>query len=154
MRQRAYRAVSAGRTNLAILIALAIVCPLAAMAADTGIGVVNRVAGAATVERSGNSAATALAVGAALFAGDRIATGADGAVGIIMNDGSRFSVGPNSAVVVAEFPYQPGAGLLAEFAARIHGAVQPPAAAGGSADSAAFGLGASLSGSAQAAPRQ
>ncbi len=93
---------------------------LRAQAADPAeIGVVKSVSGDAQLERSG--ADRPIEVGASLRKGDRIATGADGAVGFTLADGSRFSIGPNSAIVVSEFQFQPDRGLLALIADFLFG---------------------------------
>lgn len=99
-----------------------------AMADVQGIGVVNGVAGQAIVFKSEHPETAAVpAIGLPLDAGDRIVTGPDGGVSFVMNDGARFAVGPNSAVVVSAYPFQRDPGLLAKFAARVYEALRPPA---------------------------
>jgi hypothetical protein len=48
--------------------------------------------------------------GQEIFLGDRIVTGAGGGLQILLLDGTTFSVGPNSNVVIDEFVYNPANG--------------------------------------------
>mgnify|MGYP002378390821 CR=1 FL=1 len=43
---------------------------------------------------------------------DAVRTGADARVGILLRDGSRFSLGPNSELVLAKFEFEPAEGRL------------------------------------------
>lgn len=105
---------------VALLTALALqIAPDAATADEREIGVIKSVAGEAALVRK--AAEAPLAVGQSIYLGDEISTGADGAVGFTLTDGSRFSIGPNSAIVVAEFQFQPERGLLALIARLIYG---------------------------------
>jgi hypothetical protein len=68
----------------------------AAVASAAEIGQIKVAKGQVTIERQGN---TLLAtVGARLQTSDVIKTGADGSVGITMDDDSLLSAGPNSAL--------------------------------------------------------
>jgi hypothetical protein len=55
-----------------------------------------------------------------VYLGDRIVTGPGGGVQILLLDGTTFSVGPNSSLVIDEFVYNPatGAGRLTASVAR------------------------------------
>lgn len=85
----------------AALVALAL--PPAARAADAGRIKVSR--GAAWIERAG--ARQPAQVGTTVQEADVIATGPDGAVGITFADDSRLSIGPNSALVIERFTFDP-----------------------------------------------
>jgi len=100
-----------------LLGALALAATTSAAAQE--IGVVKSVTGQANLARDGG--ATPVAVGLSLELGDRIETEAGSSVGFTLNDGSRFSVGPNSAIVVEQFEFQPAKGLLALIAELIYG---------------------------------
>ena len=76
-------------------------CAFAATAADIGQIKISR--GLVTVERGAQSFPGA--VGTRLQASDVITTGADGSVGITMNDDSLLSAGPNSAVSLDRFAF-------------------------------------------------
>jgi hypothetical protein len=79
---------------------LAVALPLAA--ADTA-GVIKTVKGQVAVERAG--ASTAATPGAKVQAGDRIVTGADGRIGITLQDNTLLSAGPNSTLDLNEFAF-------------------------------------------------
>ena len=51
-----------------------------------------------------------VAGGAEIFLGDRIVTGPGGGLQILLLDGTTFSVGPNSSMVIDEFVYNPATG--------------------------------------------
>ncbi|MBS0360006.1 MAG: FecR domain-containing protein [Proteobacteria bacterium] len=72
-----------------------------ALAGD--IGRIKTVSGQATIIR-GASTYSAVA-GASLNAKDVLATGRDGRIGVSFIDNSRFAVGPNSRVSLAEFEF-------------------------------------------------
>jgi hypothetical protein len=84
-----------------LLIALAL--PTAARAADAGLVKVSR--GAAWIERAGSRQPAT--VGARVQESDVIRTGLDGSVGITFADDSRLSIGPNSALVIERFTFDP-----------------------------------------------
>lgn len=85
------------------------------LAAD-GAGLVKRLQGSVALQRGGQSLTPV--PGTAVQVGDRIVTGADGAVGITMADDSLLSVGPSSTLVISDFRFdsttQEG-GFLAEL---------------------------------------
>ena len=74
---------------------------IAAHAAD--IGQVKIAKGQVTIERRGNSMPAA--VGARLQVADIVKTGADGSVGITMDDDSLLSAGPNSALSLDNYAF-------------------------------------------------
>ncbi|MBF0625066.1 MAG: FecR domain-containing protein [Magnetococcales bacterium] len=99
--------------GIALGLGALLLAPLAAQAAD---GMVKTSAGAAYIHRQG--AKLPAQVGVALDAKDILETGADGAVGITMQDNSRFSLGPNSRFVVEDFAFDPHQNRLA-FVGRV-----------------------------------
>jgi len=76
-------------------------CAVAAHAAD--IGQVKIAKGQVTIERQGKS--TPAAVGARLLVADIVKSGADGSVGITMDDDSLLSAGPNSALSLDNYAF-------------------------------------------------
>lgn len=74
---------------------------VAAHAAD--IGQVKIAKGQVTIERQGQSMPAA--VGARLQVADLVKTGADGSVGITMDDDSLLSAGPNSALSLDNYAF-------------------------------------------------
>lgn len=83
-------------------------------AAMTGIAHAERTAAEVT-EASGEvhaqrgaEARRALDQGAAVYAGDRITTAADGSVELRFSDNARFALGSNSEMNVGQYVYKPG----------------------------------------------
>jgi len=72
-----------------------------------GIGSVATVTQPATVARGGNSAA--LKKGDEIRKGDRLQTGAGGALGVTFDDETTFSLTSNATIVVDDFVYRKGA---------------------------------------------
>lgn len=73
-----------------------------ALAADAA-GIVKRVQGAVTLQRGGQP--LPVAPGAAVQVGDRLVTGADGAVGVTLADDTLLTAGPGSTLVISEFRF-------------------------------------------------
>jgi hypothetical protein len=72
-------------------------------------GVAAAVRGKVTLDRTG-SVGLAVQTGAQIYLGDRIATGAEGGLQVMLLDESVFTLGPNSALVVDRFVYDPKSG--------------------------------------------
>jgi len=86
---------------------------------DDRIGVVKYVAGAASLVRGSREAPAA--VGDVILEGDLLRTGADGAIGFMLEDGARFSIGADSAIEMREFRFQPSKGLFSIIAELFYG---------------------------------
>jgi hypothetical protein len=78
---------------------------LAAAAHAQGIGQIKIAKGEVTVERQGQ--ALPAAVGMRLQVSDTVRTGADGSVGIPMEDDSLLSAGPNSTLSLDRYAFDP-----------------------------------------------
>lgn len=76
--------------------------PGMAAAADTA-GIVKRLQGGVTLQRGAQT--VPLAPGTAVQVGDRLVTGADGAVGLTMADDTLLTAGPGSTLVISEFSF-------------------------------------------------
>lgn len=76
---------------------------LAAPAGAAEIGRVKSAGGVASIARAG--AAVPAKPGVVLTKGDVLVTGRDGRIGVTFIDNSRFAVGPNSRVALAEFDF-------------------------------------------------
>jgi len=74
-------------------------------------GHVKVASGSAFIVRQGTP--TAAQPGQAVFAADALRTGADGGLGVTLNDDTRVSLGPNSEVRLERFAYAPAQGSLA-----------------------------------------
>src|SRR5574343_18355 len=66
-------------------------------------GRIKRLTGSVRLERGG--AAVAVQPGTPVFVGDRLVTGADGAVGLVLADDSLLTTGPNSTLVIERFAF-------------------------------------------------
>ena len=73
------------------------------------IGQVEAVEGTVTATRA-DGTITELGEGDPVFAGDVLASGTDGAIGIVFADGTSFSMAENGRMVLDEMIYDPGAG--------------------------------------------
>src|SRR5690348_2605591 len=72
------------------------------------VGSIKIVRGVASIHRGAQ--AVAAVEGAHLFAHDSLETGADGSLGLILQDGTRVSLGPNTKLDIDRFAYEPVAG--------------------------------------------
>jgi hypothetical protein len=92
------------RSGTHALLAFAILCFGASVrAADIGQIKVSK--GQVTIERSGQ--ALAAMVGTRLQVSDVVRTGADGSVGITMDDDTLLSAGPNSVLALDRYAFDP-----------------------------------------------
>ncbi|MFH1216660.1 MAG: FecR domain-containing protein [Pseudomonadota bacterium] len=82
-------------------------------------GSVKNVQGTVTVEREGT--AIPAEKGMKIYARDLIVTGADGAVGVILQDNTIFSLGADSKLVLEEYVFSPDEGRFSLFAKMIKG---------------------------------
>ena len=90
---------------------LALAVPGHGVAQEPVVGSVKVVEGAAFVERGGR--AVPARVGQKVYRADGLQTGADGAMGVILRDDSRLSLGPDSEVRIDQFAFVPTEGKLA-----------------------------------------
>jgi len=86
-----------------VILALASTPALAAAAEEAGT--VKSVKGSVSIARGAQQLAAA--AGDKVFAHDRIATGADSAVGITLRDSTMLSAGPNSTLNLDKFAFDP-----------------------------------------------
>lgn len=97
--------------RLATLLVLGVVAISAAARADGPlIGTVKTVEGEVALLRG--AASLVAGVGADVQPHDRLRTGAGGAVGVTLNDGTLISLGPNSLFEFSEFEYAPQRGAF------------------------------------------
>jgi hypothetical protein len=106
-------------TNRRWVAALVLVSALAAPALAQDRPVAGRIkvsSGDAFIVRDG--AQTPAEVGQVVFEADGVRTGADGKIGITLNDDTRLSLGPNSELKLERFMFAPadsGFGLVLKF---------------------------------------
>lgn len=91
------------RCSVAVVLVMLSSAP--ALSQTQGAGRIKAVTGVAAIVRGGQTS-TAM-VGAVVYEQDRIATGADGHVGLTLRDDTRLSIGPNSTVDLNRFLYEP-----------------------------------------------
>ena len=90
-------------THCRITVALALFCGWAVAANAADIGQVKIAKGQVTIERQGTTMPAT--VGARLQVADTVRTGADGSVGITMDDDSLLSAGPNSPLSLDRYAF-------------------------------------------------
>jgi hypothetical protein len=103
----------------AALGASVLICPFALGSAQAAekVGVAAAVKPDATSQPPGG-AATTLNIGKSVIYNERIATSSSGVVQVLLLDGSTFTVGPGSSLVIDKFVYNPSSGtgtLVASF---------------------------------------
>lgn len=90
---------------LGLALALMPLVPAGAQDAGSAIGTVKVSSGDAVVERGG--AVLAASEGVDVLRRDRLRTGADGSLGVTLNDGTLISLGPNSRFELSSFEFAP-----------------------------------------------
>ena len=75
--------------------------------AQAGIGKVKTLGGAATIQRGGEN--IAVQFGIEIEEGDVVETAKDGTIGLLMNDDTALSLGPNSRLTFDKYVYDPNA---------------------------------------------
>lgn len=101
---------SAVRILLAVFL-MSLVCAASGSAgAAEIIGSIKNVQGTASVVRAGETIPAQ--TGLKLLAGDILATGPDGAMGLILRDDSSLSLGPSSRIAIERFMFTPAEGKL------------------------------------------
>ena len=100
--------------SAALATALALLAPETSEAGERGVGVAAAVTPKATSKPQGGSTKT-LKIGKSVFYNERITTSGSGVVQVLLVDGSTFTVGPGSNLIIDKFVYNPrtGTGELA-----------------------------------------
>lgn len=98
---------------------LLVMAPSLAMAGKSPIGKIKNLTGAVIMARDGQD--LSLNVGEPLYQNDRLRTGADGTLGIIFEDNTVLSLGPNTELVIDEYVFAPEKGALSMFIRMIKG---------------------------------
>jgi hypothetical protein len=86
-----------------LAVALAALAVNASASEAGAAGTIKTSKGEVSIERAGGRVAGA--VGMAVFAADRVRTGADGSVGVTLRDNTLLSAGPNSLFVLERFAF-------------------------------------------------
>lgn len=73
--------------------------------AQAAAGTIKRVQGESQIVSMSGS--RAVAVGGSIYAGDRVVTAGESAVGVTLHDGTQMAVGPDAAVTVQSYQFDP-----------------------------------------------
>jgi hypothetical protein len=111
------RALMTSARPLLALGLLALAAEGAAQPPGAPIGFITNLQGETTFTSRGHTAAAA--VGQAVVVGATLRTGADGAMGVILNDDSVLSFGPGSEIIFDEFQFEPAREAL-KLSARMN----------------------------------
>ena len=112
-------------TALALAAVFALLAPATqARAAEQGssIGIVKTIRGEAWLIAAG--AQTAAAPGARLTQGTIVRTGAAGAIGMTLKDGTILALGPDSELLLDGFQFAPASGALSLVIALVRGTLE------------------------------
>jgi len=77
-------------------------------APSPAIGTVQKVGGMATVVRQ--EGILSAKIGLEIYQNDTLRTGPDGSIGVVFNDDTLLSLGPESVLVIDEYVFAPGQG--------------------------------------------
>ena len=72
------------------------------------IGIIQKAAGTATIVRQEGTFSAK--IGLEIYQNDTLCTGPDGSIGVVFNDDTLLSLGPESVLVIDEFVFAPGQG--------------------------------------------
>ena len=98
------------RTSIAGALVLVIAAASASAAEPVAAGRIKVVSGSVVVVRANDSLPAR--TGQVVFEADTVKTGADGRVGITLNDDTRVSLGPGSELRLDQFLYAPAEGRV------------------------------------------
>jgi hypothetical protein len=104
---------------ITLLLLFIMTSPWAVFAADDFAGSVKNVQGSVSVKRQDMMLPAER--GMKIYVHDVISTGKDGSVGIILQDNTIFSLGPESELELKEFVFAPDTGRFAMLAKMIKG---------------------------------
>ena len=93
--------------------------PSLVMGEDASIGKIKTCKGEVVVTRSGKE--MPVRIDDVLYQNDTIRTGADSAVGIIFEDNTVLSLGPQSELVINEYVFAPEKGALSMMTSMLRG---------------------------------
>ena len=105
--------------NVVICLMVIILLPCLAMGKELPIGKTKTIKGDVVVVRGGKE--LSVNIGDRVYRNDTIRTGSDSTVGIIFEDNTILSLGPNSAIVIEEYIFAPEKGVLSMVARILRG---------------------------------
>lgn len=86
--------------------AVIVTSPHSALAADNTVAAITSIDGTVHLNRS--SGENRIAIGFRLMPGDILETGSDGSLGLVFDDDTRLSMGPDSRLEIENFIFEPG----------------------------------------------
>jgi len=104
---------------LILCLAMMFLLPCIAMPEESPVGKTKTSKGSVFVVRDGRQ--MPVAVGDRLFQNDTIRTGASSSVGIIFEDNTILSLGPDSEIVIDQYVFAPEKGLFSMIARMVRG---------------------------------
>jgi len=108
-------------TSVAIFILISISAKDAFADPSPAIGVVQKVGGTVTIVRHEGSLSAK--IGLEIYPNDTLRTGPDGSIGVVFNDDTLLSLGPESVLVIDEYVFAPGEGKFSIVIRMLKGTV-------------------------------
>jgi hypothetical protein len=88
---------------------------------SSSVATVEKVSGMATVVRQGRTVSAK--IGLEIYQNDMLRTGGDGSIGVVFNDDTLLSLGPESILVIDEFVFAPREGKFSIAIRMLKGTV-------------------------------
>jgi hypothetical protein len=107
------------RKKMPLLLCVVILLAPPALFANDFVGGLRKVTGVGTIIRDGQQIIAK--DGIRVKKGDKIITGANGALGIIFTDNTRISLGTNSEINIDEYSFQPAKGTFSFLTELVQG---------------------------------
>jgi hypothetical protein len=119
MNHRSLRKLFLTLTTISFLLSIS----AEATSADTSptIATVQKVSGVATVVRQGRTISAK--IGLEIYENDTLRTGRNGSIGLVFNDDTLLSLGPESILVIDEFVFAPSQGKFSIAIRTLKGTV-------------------------------
>ncbi len=104
---------------IGVMCVLFIISVATSAAADDPAGIVKTVKGASSIVHQGKLGPATC--GQKIFMGDTVKTGPDGSLGMIFEDDTLLSLGPNSEIIINEYIFAPAQGNMSVVIRMIKG---------------------------------
>lgn len=98
---------------------MTVLLPCLAMGEESPIGTTKTIKGDVSVIRNGKQ--TPITIGGRIFQNDTISTGTASSVGIIFEDNTILSLGPDSEILIDKYVFAPEKGIFSMIARMIKG---------------------------------
>jgi hypothetical protein len=107
------------RNKIIFLVFVVLLLSPPALFAEDFVGGLRKVTGSATIIRDGQQIIGK--DGIRIKRGDKLITGANGALGVIFTDNTRISLGANSEISIDEYSFQPAQGTFSFLTELVQG---------------------------------